>query len=159
MATESELWRADAAHRYLCKARGAQRRIQTLADTIADLYEEMAAIKAVDYSVDRVDGGAPSDMLERMLDDKDRRMQECQDQAHQQEALLHRITYILGKMDDQLYASVLEDYYINGHEWYLVAEHHHYSTQHIHRIRFMALLEFHDCMFDEDAEIPDALGS
>ena len=157
MATESEAWRASEAHSYLCKARGAQRRIQTLADTIADIYAEIVSIKAVDYSIDRVDGGKPSEFVESMLDAKDARMQECQEQAHECECLLRRIVYVLGKMDDQLYASILEDHYINGNEWHVVAEHANYSVQHIHRIRFVALLDFYDCMLDKDAEIPSAI--
>ena len=155
MATDSEAWRASEAHAYLCKARGAQRRIQTLADTIADLYDEIAGIKAVDYSVDRVDGGKPSDFIEQMLDDKDARMRECQEQAHDCECMLRRITYCLGKMSDQLYASILEDHYINGNEWYIVAEHANYSLRNIHNIRFMALLDYYDCMTDND--IPSAI--
>lgn len=159
MATESELWRASEAHAYLSKARGAQRRIQTLADTISDLYTEIAGLKAVDYSVDRVNGSFASDLLESMLDDKDERMKECQKQAHECECTLRRIVYILGKMDEQLYASVLEDYYINGNEWHIVAEHVNYSVQHLHRIRFVALLDFYDCMFEKDTEIPSAIDS
>lgn len=148
-------WKASEAHSYLSRARGAQARIQTLAATIADIYEEIIGIKAVDYSGERVSGGLPSEILEQMLDDKQQRQAECQAQAHEAECLLRRIAYCLGKMDDQLYAAILEDHYINGNEWYVVAEHMNYSLRNIHNIRFMALLEYYDCMVDND--IPSAI--
>lgn len=159
MTPEQELWRTSEAADYLSKVKGAQFRIQSLADQIADIYEEIAGIKAVDYSVDRVDGGCPAYIIEAMLDDKDERMKECQRQAHDLECLVRRVDYILGRMDDQLHASILEMHYVNGKPWDEIAEAVSYSSQHIYRLRFDALLCFYDCMFEKDTEIPDALES
>lgn len=157
MATEYERWKADEAAAYLSHVKGAQARIQTLADTIADLYDEIAGIKAVDYSQDRVDGGVVSYLLEQMLDDKQQRMDQCQTQAHDMECRVRRVTYILGRMDDQFHASILEAHYVNGDDWHTVAERANYSTQHIFRIRFDALLGFYDCMFERETDIPNAI--
>lgn len=157
MPTEYERWKVDEAATYLSQIKGAQSRIQTLADTIADIYNEIAGIKAMDYSNDRVGGGAVSYLLEQMLDDKDQRMKECQQQAHEMECRVRRVTYILGKMDDQFHASILEAHYINGNEWHIVAKSTNYSVDNIFKIRINALMEFYDCMFDNETEIPSAI--
>lgn len=41
MATEFELWKAEEAEACLSRVKGAQSRIQSLAEQIADLYEEI----------------------------------------------------------------------------------------------------------------------
>lgn len=157
MADEYERWKASEAAAYLSKVKGAQARIQTLADTIADLYEEIAGIKAVDYSADRVAGGAISYLLEQMLDDKQQRMEACQQQAHEMECRVRRVTFLLGRMDDQFHASILEAHYVNGMDWNSIAEMVNYGTTRLFEIRFMALVEFHECMGMDATQIPDAL--
>lgn len=157
MPTEYERWKADEAAAYLSRVKGAQARIQSLADTMADIYDEIAGIKAVDYSTERVDGGAVSYLLEQMLDDKQQRLDECQSQAHDMECKVRRVTYILGKMDDQLHASILEAHYINGKEWHMVAKAVNYGIDNIFKIRVQALIGFYDCMFENDSDIPEAV--
>lgn len=157
MPTEYERWKAEEAAAYLSAVKGAQARIRSLADTMADIYAEMEGIRAVDYSTERVDGGAVSYLLEQMLDDKQQRLDECQGQAHEMECRIRRATYVLGRMEDQLHASILEAHYINGHEWHHVAKSVNYGIDNIFKIRVQALIGFYDCMFESDAEIPGAV--
>lgn len=160
MATEEfERWKADEAAAYLSRVKGAQARVKSLADEMVDIYEEIAGLKAIDYTKDRVDGGAISYLLEQMLDDKDQRLHDCQRQAHDLECLLRRVTYILDKMDDQFHASILERHYVNGIGWRTVAIDAGYAEASIFDIRIIALNGFYDCMFAQDSEIPDALES
>lgn len=156
MTEDFDRYRADEAERHLSRIKGYRSRISTLADTIANLYADVENIKAVDYTLDRVAGGSPSEVLESMLDDKDARMVECQQQAHELECRVRRVMYVLGRMEDQFHASVLEAHYVNGEEWRAVAERVGYAEQHIYRIRFDALIGYYESM-GRDAEIPDAL--
>lgn len=158
MLSEFEKWKVLEAQSYLKSVSGAQKRIRSLAETIAEIYLDIANIKAIDYSFDRTDGGATSDALVSLLSDKDERMKECQRQAHELECKVRRALYVFERMEDQTHASILESHYVNGKTWEETAEMTGYSIQSIHKMRETALLGFYEVMIDKDkVHIPNAI--
>lgn len=156
--TTEQGWKMSEAESYLRRVRGAQHRIRTLTASISDIYCEIEGIKAIDYSSIRVTGGGSPDAMAALISEKDQRMRECQEKAHDLECEVRRAQLALSRMADQSYAALLECHYINGLSWIETARDLGYSVSHAHRLKEPALVAFHEVMPVRDkVELPSAI--
>lgn len=158
MTDEYQQWLISQAHDYLTQVRGAQARINSLASSMAEIYIDIANIKAIDYSIEKTSGGEKKNLLVDFLNDKDERLREMQRQAHELELKVRRALYCLGKMEDQDLASILEEHYINRKSWQEISVVLSLTDRGIRRRKARALIAFYNELHPQDkTEIPESI--
>lgn len=155
LTQEYEDYCVSKAEEYLTKVRGLYFRQRSATESLMSNMAIRDNLKAIDYSVTRVTGGAiEDDRLVEIIERIDSLISQCRAALSDYSTEVIRTTRILGRMSSQLYASILESYYINGYTWAQTADLLGYSEPGIYNLRRFALQNFYDAMPNE---IPSAI--
>lgn len=126
-------------HALLQKDRELKRKLEEL-DTV---HAALFSIGGVDYSKDRVDGGVPRDMADKMS-----RLMQIKAEANAQQdaviAMRDTAERIIKLLPDQQQRSLLWERYILGLTWERVASNIHQSLRWVHRLEVRAFRELND---------------
>ena len=125
-------------------------KLKALEDRIVELKNDMYRIKTIDYDKDRVDGGTPIDIADRLG-----ALQQLMDEANIKWDELIRnkrlALAIIFEIKDSRYQAVLEERYINMRSWSYIARRIGYEESQTYKKKKKSLTIF-DRIFDERKE-------
>ncbi len=125
-------------------------KLKALEDRIVELKNDMYRIKTIDYDKDRVDGGTPIDIADRLG-----ALQQLMDEANIKWDELIRnkrlALAIIFEIKDSRYQAVLEERYINMRSWSYIARRIGYEESQTYHLHKKSLTIF-DRIFDERKE-------
>lgn len=126
---------------YLKQIRDENFKLKALEDRIVELKNDMYRIKTIDYDKDRVDGGIPIDIADRLG-----ALQQLMDEANSKWDELIRnkrlALAIIFEIKDSRYQAVLEERYINMRSWDFIARRMQYEPRNVFKLHGKALLVF-----------------
>lgn len=125
-------------------------RLKSLEDRIVELKNNLYRIKSINYSKDRVDGGMPSDIADRIGV-----IQSLVDEANDRWGGLiqkkRMALAIIFEIKDGRYQTILEERYINMRSWSFIARRIGYEESQTYLLHQKGLSIF-DRIFDERKE-------
>lgn len=126
---------------YLKQIRDENFKLKALEDRIVELKNDMYRIKTIDYDKDRVDGGIPIDIGDRLG-----ALQQLMDEANSKwdELIQNKrlALAIIFEIKDSRYQAVLEERYINMRSWDFIARRMQYEPRNVFKLHGKALLVF-----------------
>ena len=115
--------------------------LKSLEDRIVELRNNLYRAKTINYSKDRVDGGVPSDIADRIG-----MIQSLVDEANDRwDSLIKKkrmALSIIFEIKDGRYQAILEERYINCKRWEDVARTMNYDQRWLFRLHEKAIKEF-----------------
>lgn len=115
--------------------------LKSLEDRIVELRNNFYRVKTINYSKDRVDGGVPSDIADRIG-----MIQSLVDEANDRwDSLIKKkrmALSIIFEIKDGRYQAILEERYINCKRWEDVARTMNYDQRWLFRLHEKAIKEF-----------------
>lgn len=115
--------------------------LKSLEDRIVELRNNLYRVKTINYSKDRVDGGVPSDIADRIG-----MIQSLVDEANDKlDSLIKKkrmALSIIFEIKDGRYQAILEERYINCKRWEDVARTMNYDQRWLFRLHEKAIKEF-----------------
>jgi hypothetical protein len=115
--------------------------LKSLEDRIVELRNNLYRVKTINYSKDRVDGGVPSDIADRIG-----MIQSLVDEANDRwDSLIKKkrmALSIIFEIKDGRYQAILEERYINCKRWEDVARTMNYDQRWLFRLHEKAIKEF-----------------
>lgn len=115
--------------------------LKSLEDRIVELRNNLYRVKTINYSKDRVDGGVPSDIADRIG-----MIQSLVDEANDRwNSLIKKkrmALSIIFEIKDGRYQAILEERYINCKRWEDVARTMNYDQRWLFRLHEKAIKEF-----------------
>lgn len=115
--------------------------LKSLGDRIVELRNNLYRVKTINYSKDRVDGGVPSDIADRIG-----MIQSLVDEANDRwDSLIKKkrmALSIIFEIKDGRYQAILEERYINCKRWEDVARTMNYDQRWLFRLHEKAIKEF-----------------
>ena len=130
---------------YLKQIRDENFKLKALEDRIVELKNNLYRIKALVYDKDRVDGGTPIDIadrlgaLQQLMDEPNSKWNEL----IQNKRLALAINY---EIKDSRYQAVLEERYINMRSWDFIARRMQYEPRNVFKLHGKALLVLMVCI-------------
>lgn len=125
-------------------------KLKALEDRIVELKNDMYRIKTIDYDKDRVDGGTPIDIADRLG-----ALQQLMDEANSKwDELIRNKRFALAiifEIKDGRYQAILEERYINMRSWSFIARRIGYEESQTYLLHQKGLSIF-DRIFDERKE-------
>lgn len=126
---------------YLKQIRDENFKLKALEDRIVELKNNLYRIKALVYDKDRVDGGTPIDIADRLG-----ALQQLMDEANSKwdELIQNKrlALAIIFEIKDSRYQAVLEERYINMRSWDFIARRMQYEPRNVFKLHGKALLVF-----------------
>lgn len=124
--------------------------LKSLEDRIVELRNNLYRVKTINYSKDRVDGGVPSDIADRIG-----MIQSLVDEANDRwDSLIKKkrmALSIIFEIKDGRYQAILEERYINMRSWSFIARRIGYEESQTYLLHQKGLSIF-DRIFDERKE-------
>lgn len=115
--------------------------LKSLEDRIVELRNNLYRVKTINYSKDRVDGGVPSDIADRIG-----MIQSLVDEANDRwDSLIKKkrmALSIIFEIKDGRYQAILEERYINCKRWEDVARTMNYDQRWLFRLHEKAIKKF-----------------
>lgn len=125
-------------------------KLKSLEDRIIELRNNLYRVKSINYSKDRVDGGVPSDIADRIG-----MIQSLVDEANDRwDSLIKKkrmALSIIFEIKDGRYQAILEERYINMRSWSFIARRIGYEESQTYLLHQKGLSIF-DRIFDERKE-------
>lgn len=125
-------------------------KLKSLEDRIIELRNNLYRVKSINYSKDRVDGGVPSDIADRIG-----MIQSLVDEANDRWGSLIKkkrmALSIIFEIKDGRYQAILEERYINMRSWSFIARRIGYEESQTYLLHQKGLSIF-DRIFDERKE-------
>lgn len=135
------------AHRELTRVASARSRAASARFRAEQIEAMKENIKAIDYSLERVAGGAGhSDRTEDLIKRMEQVAEECRESAREWIRETERAKVVLDRMDNQEHAAILEMHYLAGASWANTATAFGYSGPGIYDVRKAALLGYFHSM-------------
>lgn len=135
---------------YLKQIRDDNFKLKALEDRIVELKNDMYRIKAIDYDKDRVDGGSPVDIADKLG-----AVQQLMEEANSKwDALINNKRYaqaIIFEIKDSRYQAILEERYINMRSWGFIARRIGYAESQTYLLHQKSINVF-DRIFKERSE-------
>lgn len=158
MTDEFQQYCISVAEEFLKRVRGLALRQASAQDVINQQVSIMDGLKAIDYSVSQISGGSsPDSRLVAVIEKIDDMISHYQAMFEDWQTAIGHAKDILARMDDQLYASVLERYYLAGQTWRSIASSMGYSVDNIYKIRPYALVGFYQAMTNYETGMVPAI--
>lgn len=125
-------------------------KLKSLEDRIIELRNNLYRVKSINYSKDRVDGGVPSDIADRIG-----MIQSLVDESNDRwDSLIKKkrmALSIIFEIKDGRYQAILEERYINMRSWSFIARRIGYEESQTYLLHQKGLSIF-DRIFDERKE-------
>lgn len=158
MTDEFQQYCISVAEEFLKRVRGLTLRQASAHDAINQQIAILDGLKAIDYSVSQISGGSSHDSrLVEVIEKIDGMVSQYRAMVDDWQTAIGHAKDILARMDDQLYASVLERYYLSGHTWRSIAASMGYSVDNIYKIRPYALVAFYAAMTNYETGMVPAI--
>lgn len=126
---------------FLRAVRASNYRLKAIEDRIVELKNNLYRVKTIDYETDRVDGGAPTDLADKIT-----ALQSLIDDASTQWDKLiadKRLAMaIIFEIEDERYQTILEERYINMRSWGYIARRLGYEMRQTFNLHGQALMVF-----------------
>ncbi len=125
------------AKEWLSRARNARMRLKALEESKRRAYERATSgTRALRHDFTGLSGnftsGSKSDSYAVLSAEVDRQKDEVNKKCAE-------VTRVIARVEDNILATLLTEYYVNGKTWSETAEVIHYSTRHVHKLHEKAV--------------------